>query len=529
MESDEEDNYTLEGHQQQEGNGVLARTFSLDNLPAEFVTFLAKNEIDPAIYTVTDLPRYVRLNPDPHLTLTPEELEKQLGTKVEPVPGLEAFCRLDGKAKLRNTQAYKDGRIFGMDLSSGIAVYALDVQPGEHVLDICCAPGAKLCMIAGLLTNSGNVRSDRSGGGNQLQMDITGTVTGVDISPHRLSTCRSLLKRHRLQQCARLFQADGTTFSVLRPSAIDTIRARIMANPSGAKKNAADGQTSAQGKRSLEDDEDEGEEHGQGESSQMAVDGGQESAARQQFHINTLESDSTFKRHRSTLETLKGLASGSTGRTALFNGTETNGGQEKVVPFFAPKILRNDPQLHTEAYKYDKVIVDAECTHDGSIAHILKYEAWGWDSFHKNFMSQDRLDSLSNLQRGLLMNGFRLTKAGGIIVYSTCSLSRAQNEDIVAWFIAGMAGRAVLEPLPKHALGIQTAACKRPCRSIVASALGLPTEMDASGQQAQWRGTPQQEADMDQFQDHIQEMCLRYDPLASKTSGFFLARIRKIA
>lgn len=142
-------------------------------------------------------------------------------------------------------------------------------------------------------------------------------------------------------------------------------------------------------------------------------------------------------------------------------------------------------------------------------------------------MSQDRLDSLSDLQRGLLMNGFRMTKAGGIIVYSTCSLSRAQNEDIVAWFIAGMRGRAVLEPLPKHALGIQTATCKRPCRSIVASALGLPTATDPSGQ-VQWQGTPQQEADMEQFQNHIQEMCLRYDPLASKTSGFFLARIRKI-
>lgn len=103
MESDEEDNYRI-GTQQQE-DGTPSRTFSLDNLPAEFVAFLAKNEIDPAIYTVTDLPRYVRLNPDPHLTITPKELEKQLGTKVEPVPGLEAFCRLDGQAKLRNTQA----------------------------------------------------------------------------------------------------------------------------------------------------------------------------------------------------------------------------------------------------------------------------------------------------------------------------------------------------------------------------------------------------------------------------------------
>lgn len=89
----------------QGGTAGQARPFSLENLPAEFVSFLANNEIDPAIYTVTDLPRYVRLNPDPHLTITPQELERQLGTKVEPVPGLEAFCKMSGSVKLRNCQA----------------------------------------------------------------------------------------------------------------------------------------------------------------------------------------------------------------------------------------------------------------------------------------------------------------------------------------------------------------------------------------------------------------------------------------
>lgn len=192
-------------------------------------------------------------------------------------------------------------------------------------------------------------------------MDITGTVTGVDISPHRLSTCRSLLKRHRLQQCARLFQADGTTFSVMRPSAIDTIRARIMVNPSGIKKTVTDGQSGSQGKRALEDEDYENNGYGQEESSRMMVDDGQESAARRQFHINSLKSESTLKRHRATFDTLKGLLTGSTGASALFNGTDTKCDQEKVVPFFAPKILRNDPQRHTAAYKYDKVIVDAEC------------------------------------------------------------------------------------------------------------------------------------------------------------------------
>ncbi|KAG0045785.1 hypothetical protein BGZ83_008997 [Gryganskiella cystojenkinii] len=497
------------------------RTFSLDNLPVEFVSFLAKNEIDPAIYTVTDLPRYVRLNPDPHLTITPEELAMQLGTRVEPVPGLEAFCRMSGSVKLRNCQAYKDGRIFGMDLSSGIAVYALDVQPGEHVLDICCAPGAKLCMIAGLLTNSGNVRSDRSRATNHLQMDITGTVTGVDISAHRLSTCRALLKRHRLQQCARLFQADGMTFSVMRPSALDAIRARIMAGiakskPGHQPQNLVQSSSSSQAKRSLDDDSDDEEQ----EEQQF---NGSTSVAQQQFHTNyTRDPENTVKR-----QMLSGLTSQQTEdqeRGHIFNGTEILSGQEKIVPFYAPKILRNDPQTQSESFKYDKVIVDAECTHDGSIAHILKYETWGWDSFHKNFMAQDRLDSLADLQRGLLMNGFRLTKAGGIVVYSTCSLSRAQNEDVVAWFLAKMQGRAVLEPLPKHALGIPTANCKRPCRSIIASALGLCQEGGG-----EWHGTQEDEAELEQFQNHVMEMCLRYDPLASNTSGFFLVRIRKIA
>lgn len=105
MDDDEDDQYIGDTITNTIDN-VPAKTFSLDNLPAEFVAFLAKNEIDPAIYTVTDLPRYVRLNPDPHLTITPQELERQLGTRVEPVPGLEAFCRLEGATKLRNCQAY---------------------------------------------------------------------------------------------------------------------------------------------------------------------------------------------------------------------------------------------------------------------------------------------------------------------------------------------------------------------------------------------------------------------------------------
>lgn len=32
-------------------------------------------------------------------------------------------------------------QIYGIDVSSGAVVYALDCQPGDNVLDVCCAPG----------------------------------------------------------------------------------------------------------------------------------------------------------------------------------------------------------------------------------------------------------------------------------------------------------------------------------------------------------------------------------------------------
>ncbi|KAF9168301.1 hypothetical protein DFQ26_009520 [Actinomortierella ambigua] len=506
---------------------TAARTFSLDNLPSDFVTFLHKNDIDPAIYTVADLPRYVRLNPDPHNTITAEELSDQLGVSVEPVPGLELFCRLPAKVRLRQSQAYTEGRIFGMDLSSGIAVYALDVQPGDHVLDICCAPGAKLCMIAGQLTNSGGVQSDRTSSSTKLQMHITGTVTGVDISHHRLATCRNLLKRHRLQQHARLFQADGTTFHVLRPSALDHIRAKILAGVS----KATDAKTlSSSGTVTTES-------HGERE---KGLANAPSSGVRRRSLVENvstgesqIEDDGPVpKKPRIPVEnTASGNATPTSSPSSSSSNLPLSSDHKKslstTIPFYAPKILRKDPQLQGEIFKYDKVIVDAECTHDGSIAHILKYETWGWDSFHKNFMAQDRLDSLCELQRGLLTNGFRLAKVGGTIVYSTCSLSRAQNEDIVAWFLASFQGHAVLEPVSRESLGVLPATCKKPSQRIVASALGwIPSEDQHLEEELLL--TSEQEAEIVSLEQQVVDGCLRFDPLASRTSGFFLARFRKV-
>ncbi|KAI8987720.1 S-adenosyl-L-methionine-dependent methyltransferase [Mycotypha africana] len=265
-------------------------TFNLEHLPVSFKTFLEKNQIDPKIYTIKELPRFVRVNTHLPLNRRPsvEDLRSQLKTdKVYPVEGLEDFFSIylnDTKQRISDIPAYKERSIFGIDVSSAIAVKALQIEKDDQILDMCCAPGAKLCMIANLLGRDG-----------------TGTATGVDIAHHRLSTCRSLIKKYKVGEKLRLFEADSTTFAIRPPSRLGNRIIEYDSLTEGSNKPC--------------DDE--------------------------------TDDDSLIKKKRQKTEYLK--------------------------PFYASKMLRfDDQQMMSEKQLYNKVLVDAECTHDGSILHILK-------------------------------------------------------------------------------------------------------------------------------------------------------------
>lgn len=42
--------------------------------------------------------------------------------------------------------------------------------------------------------------------------------------------------------------------------------------------------------------------------------------------------------------------------------------------------------------------MDAECTHDGSIKHVQKFEHWGWETLQRRVLDAERSDSLTVLQ-----------------------------------------------------------------------------------------------------------------------------------
>ncbi|KAK1359839.1 RNA (C5-cytosine) methyltransferase, subfamily [Heracleum sosnowskyi] len=386
-------------------------------LPEAFIDFLNKNGLDPSIYTATDsTPRYIRLKPGCEVYL--EDIEAEIKCKLQKVEWLPNFYSLPPHVQIANSKAYREGKLYGIDAASGAAVTALDITPGDHILDLCAAPGAKLCMISDLLGSSG-------------------TVTGVDVARHRLAACRTMLQKYALGDRCRLFVADGTTFSLL------PVRAQSNSNIFSDKESA----------------------------SEEKLDTYKEWTSRRPWK----------ERKRANKAQKNGnsqLVLQSQDPELIFYGLHSG-----VVGLGKSKLYDIANGSGLSHYGYDKVLVDAECTHDGSIKHIQKFENWGWTTLQRRVLNAERIDNLNVLQLLLLTNGFKLLKVGGYLVYSTCSLTVAQNEDVVEQFL--------LQNSSAELLDIE-AARDWPCKS---------------GQ--------------------IQKT-LRFDPLTSQTSGLFVAKFTKL-
>ncbi|CAN6851508.1 unnamed protein product [Brassica oleracea] len=375
-------------------------------LPESFVRFLEANGIDPSIYNEGDsLPRYVRLKPGFEDVV--QEIESEINCKMEQLNWLPGFYSIPPHVHIARSKAYQQGKMYGIDAASGAAVSALGISPGDHVLDLCAAPGAKLCMMLDLLGDKG-------------------TATGVDVARHRLSACRTMLQKYGLGERSRLFLADGTTFSLPPTTNL----------PCGS----CDEETFKQ-----------------------------------------WTSRRPYKERKQVAKTRNNFVLPHDAHPEIVFYGHNSG----VIGLQKKDLFRPLDQNDYANCGYDKVLVDAECTHDGSIKHIQKFEQWGWTTLERRVLDAERTDTnLTALQLNLLRNGFRLLKQGGILVYSTCSLTHAQNEDVVDEFLAESSSAELQE--------IEMAK-DWPCRS---------------------GRTPK---------------TVRFDPSTSATSGLFVARIKKMA
>lgn len=73
--------------------------------------------------------------------------------------------------------------------------------------------------------------------------------------------------------------------------------------------------------------------------------------------------------------------------------------------------------------KFDRVLLDAPCSGEGTIELKRRESYKGWST---KFIREN-----SKLQKKLLESGIKALKKGGILIYSTCTISPEENEEVV--------------------------------------------------------------------------------------------------
>lgn len=75
---------------------------------------------------------------------------------------------------------------------------------------------------------------------------------------------------------------------------------------------------------------------------------------------------------------------------------------------------------------FDKVVVDAPCSGEGMMKkHNLAKEEW----------SVENIEYCAARQKEILNEAYKVLKKDGILVYSTCTYAKEENEDVIAWFL----------------------------------------------------------------------------------------------
>lgn len=95
---------------------------------------------------------------------------------------------------------------------------------------------------------------------------------------------------------------------------------------------------------------------------------------------------------------------------------------------FVEAINQDATILHHERPEaFDKVLADVPCSAEGRMD--------AFDPRTYRYWSQKNVTDHAKLQRRLLRSAVRCLKAGGTLVYSTCTLAPEENEQMVEWLL----------------------------------------------------------------------------------------------
>ena len=135
--------------------------------------------------------------------------------------------------------------------------------------------------------------------------------------------------------------------------------------------------------------------------------------------------------------------------------------------------------------KFDKTLADVPCSLEGEFNsnNPKTYEGW----------SVKKVKKLAKIQQWILRSALSMTKPGGTIVYSTCTLSPEENEGVIDWVLAKEDGAVEVEPV----------------------SLAVPNQTQGL---LSWEGKEYYPAML---------RCIRILP-SEEMEGFFIAKLRKL-
>lgn len=126
---------------------------------------------------------------------TPSELKDILcdeGVCVEEIEGLDYAFVISGFDYLNSLESFRNGLFYVQDVSSMMVAEYAKPEHGDHVIDVCAAPGGKSTHIAELLNGSGFVEAR-------------------DLTDYKVSLIEENIKRHRLSNMGAVCM-DATVF-----------------------------------------------------------------------------------------------------------------------------------------------------------------------------------------------------------------------------------------------------------------------------------------------------------------------------
>jgi 16S rRNA (cytosine967-C5)-methyltransferase len=96
-----------------------------------------------------------------------------------------------------------------------------------------------------------------------------------------------------------------------------------------------------------------------------------------------------------------------------------------------PLLLDAGEKLPFDANAFDKVLIDAPCSGTGTLRRNPEIR---WR------LTEDEISAFAENQKRFLLNASEVVKPGGRLVYSTCSVERDENEEVIEEFLGWKQG-----------------------------------------------------------------------------------------